>query len=477
MATGYTPPRYEDIRAAVVAKWKLKYGANADTSSDTVDGLFVDILAEMAQTGYDGIAEFYNQHYIGTASGLNVDALIAPLFGITRLAATKSSCEVWLYGTLGTVIPAISPVSTVDTGAAFETSAIVTIAATTRAVFTFPALSTPTTITITIGGDTTIVSSVSGTAVEVAADVAAALFANSNVVNTYGAGVQPDGQGIVLVEMTAVWAVMTDVGSAWNATAGFATAVDTGPILAAYGTLTRAGIVLAGWAGLVNIIDATVGAREETTGAYKTRHAEAVNGRAFATPRGLAQRLVALLGVGAVKIYQNTAGVEVDGRPSHSFEAVVDGGDQNEIAETIWLCHTTGTQSFGSEVITVYDDQGLVVQPQTIRFSRPNYRYIHMQTTITRGEGFPLLPLTDIQALVSQTIEAWGNTLGIGRDVYIFEIGSKIGAALAGIASLTILIASTATPSGSPSYGASDLTMDDLDYSRWAASRIAVSVI
>lgn len=477
MATGYTPPRYEDIRAAVVAKWKLKYGANADTSSDVVDGLFIDILAEMAQTGYDGVAEFYNQHYIGTATGLNIDALLASLFGITRLPATKSTCEAWHYGTIGTAIPAFSPVSTVDTGASFETTALVTIAATTRCVFTFAAIGTPTNITITIGAAATNVVGTSGTALEVAADVAAALFGNANVVTAYSAGSQPDGEAIVFVEMTAIWGHTTTVGSTWDATVGFTQATDTGPVRASFGTLTRAGVVLAGWEGLVNVIDATLGVREETDGAYKARHAIAVNGRAFATPRGLAQKLLLIEGVTAVKIYQNTSGVEVAGRPSHSFEAVIDGGDQNLIAETIWLCHTTGTQSFGGETVTVQDDQGLVVQPRDIMFSRPNYRYIHVDVTITRGEGFPLLPLTDVQALVSQTLETWGNTLGIGRDVYIFEIGSQIGSVLTGIASLTILIASTPTPLGIPVFGGSSLTMADLDYSRWAASRVNVAVI
>jgi hypothetical protein len=372
MATGYTPPRYEDIRAAIVAKWKLRLGANADTSSDTVDGLINDIHTEMAQTGYDGTAEFYNQHYIGTATGLNVDALLAPLFRITRLPATLSTCEVWHYGTIGTAIPALSPVSTVDTGAAFETTALVTIAATTRCVFTFPAIGSPTTISITIGAAATGVVGTSGTALEVAADVVSALFANSNVVSALVVGSQPDGEAIVFVEMTAALSHTTDVGSTWDVTAGFVRATATGPVRAAFGTLTRAGIVLAGWEGLVNIVDATLGVREETDGAYKTRHALAVNGRAFATPRGLAQRLLLVEGVNAVKIYQNTSEFTVDGRPPHSFESVIDGGDQSLIAETIWLSHTTGTQSYGSETVTVQDEQGLVMQPRDISFSRPN---------------------------------------------------------------------------------------------------------
>lgn len=476
MATGYTPPRYEDIRAAVVAQWKLKFGANADTSSDTVDGLFIDILTLFAQQGYDGLAEMYNQHNLGTATGLNVDAIVAPLFRITRLPATKSTSEIWLYGTAGTLIPAMSAISTVDTGSPFETTANVTIAAGTRAVFVLPASSSSVTFNITIGASTTNIIS-SGTALEIAADAVVMLLANPNVAEAYVAGVQPDGRAIVFVIMNSTWSFSTDYGDAWDATVGFAQAVDTGPVRASYGTLTRIGLPTTGWEGLTNLVDATLGTREETDAAYKLRHAAAVSGRGNATPRSVSQHILALQGVGAVKLYQNTSHVFVDGRPPHSFEFVVDGGDQAEIAKKIWLGHTFGTQSFGTVTVVVNDDQGLVAQPREIHFSRPNYRYIHVGMVITAGEGFPLLPLSDIQTLLGDKIAEWGNSLGIGRDVYIFEIGGIISKNIPGVQSVVIYLASTATPLDSPSFGVVDLPMADLDYSRWSATRIGASVI
>lgn len=476
MATGYTPPRYEVIRASVVALWKLKYGANADTSSDTVDGLFIDIMTYFISIGYEGTAEFYNQHNLGTATGLNIDAILAPLFNILRLAATPSTVEVRLYGTAGTFIPMLSAISTVDTGASFQTTTDVTIVAGSFAVFVLDALTVLTTFHITINGATTNITT-SGDAADVAADAVTALFSNPYVDDAEYAGLQPDGRAIVFVTMSSVWLFSTDFGDAWDVTQGFAQSTDTGPIRASYGTLTRVGAPVSGWEGLTNILDATLGTREEADGAYKLRHKEAIRGIGKCTPRAVSQILKAYVGTnGAVKLYQNTSGFVVSGRPSHSFEFVIDGGDPEFIAEFIWLGHTFGTQSFGTELVTVIDEQGLVEQPRDIYFSRPNYRYIHLLIFITPGEGFPLIPLTDIQALVSQVLETWGNTLGIGRDVYSYEVGVQIGSVLSGIAGVTINLASTSTPLGSPSFGTSDLIMGELSYSRWAASRIQVYV-
>ncbi len=476
MSAGYLPPRYEEIRASVVAKWKLKYGDNADTSSDDVDGLFIDILALMNQTGYDGLAEVSSQHFLGSATGLNIDAVLYPYFNIKRNPATRSTSEVLLYGTPATVIDQLSRISTVDTASEFEITDDVTIVSGTQAIFVFDAIPVSTTIDILIGAALTSIPT-EGTAAEVAADVASSMFLNANIVTAQYVGLQPDGRAIVHMVMTAAWTISTTEGDAWNATIGFARAVETGPISAAFGTLTRVAESVAGWEGVVNVIDATVGVRAETDSAYKARHKLAIRAIGKCTPRAVSQILKALEGVTAVKLYQNTAGYEVAGRPSHSWEFVVDGGDQDLIAEAIWLGHTFGTQSWGTTTVEVIDDQGLVEQPRFMKFSRPNYRYIHVQIYLYRGEGFPLLPLTDIPGMIGAALETWGNTLGIGRDVYRYEIGVEIGKTLPGIRTLEISLASTSTPLGSPIYAATDLTMGDLDYSRWAASRVTVVVV
>ena len=475
MSTGFVPPRFEDSRAFFVSLWKTAFGENADVSSDSVDGLSIDIWTLFAQKNWEAIAEGYNQHNLGTATGLNVDAILEPLFGIARKKATKTTCEVWLYGTAGTLVPALSSVATVDTAAQFQTTADVTIAVGTTVALVYGAVTSPTTILVAIGAIVTPVAA-SGTPSQVAASVAATLAVNANVITAVSAGLQPDGQAIVLVQMTSPWTVTTTVGAAWRATVGFSEAIDSGPTIASYGTLTS-GASGTGWEGLTNVLDATLGTRDEKTADYKLRHREAVSGRAITTSRGLAQKLLLLPGVTAVRIYQNTKHYEVDGRPMKSFEAIVVGGSQTEIAEAIWLCHPTGIASFGTTPVVVIDEQGLEPQPRTINFSRQVDKYVHIHATITRGEGFPLLPLTDIQSLVGKTLEAWGNMLGLGRDAYRFEIAAKIGSVLAGISMVEVLTDTTLTPGGAPTLAAGNIIIGDRDYSRWSQDRISVTIL
>lgn len=80
MSTGYIAPTYDEIRSAIVTLWKASYGANADVSSDTIDGLMIDLNALGNQKIYDALGELYNQSKFGTATGLNIDALLE-LFG------------------------------------------------------------------------------------------------------------------------------------------------------------------------------------------------------------------------------------------------------------------------------------------------------------------------------------------------------------------------------------------------------------
>lgn len=473
MSSGFIPPTYEAIRNGVIGFWKAAYGPNADTSSDTVDGLILDLQALGGQKILDALGECYNQSKFGTATDLNIDALLE-IFGTLRKQATPSTCEVWLYGTNGTIVPAISGIATIDTGVAFATDNVVTIADGVFNVFTFVALAIPTLITVVIGGETTLTTT-DGTAEDVRNAVALQLLGNTKVATLYTIGVQPDGKAILLVQKTSTWtATIAGSGSVYPATIGFASASVTGPQNAAAGTITRITSALAGWVGVVNVIDATVGTRTQTDAQYKAGHVTALQSKGFATPRGLAGQLLALAGVTAVRIYMNTTNAVVAGRPSHSFEAVVLGGDQFAIAETIWLNHTTGTQSFGSTTIVVTDDQGLVPQPRDIMFSRPTSRYAWARIGIKKGEGFPLLPLTDVQSLISQVLETWGNGLGIGGDIYVVQVSGQVNGSLAGVAELSIEIATTPTTVGPPSYGFTNITIGETQLSVWSATRVEV---
>ncbi|MGB0907413.1 MAG: hypothetical protein ACPGVT_07960 [Maricaulaceae bacterium] len=76
-----------------------------------------------------------------------------------------------------------------------------------------------------------------------------------------------------------------------------------------------------------------------------------------------------LEGVDCVDVNVNETGnTSTDGLPPHSYEVVVQGGDDSEIAEVIWAQHPVGITLFGNVDVEI-DTQ---LNCQTISFTRPS---------------------------------------------------------------------------------------------------------
>jgi len=82
---------------------------------------------------------------------------------------------------------------------------------------------------------------------------------------------------------------------------------------------------------------------------------------------GLYSQLYGIDGVTCVQINVNDTGAEVGGIPSHAYEVVIIGGDDLEIAETIWQNHPAGITLFGN---TTYDVD-TQLDCQEVSFTRP----------------------------------------------------------------------------------------------------------
>jgi len=161
---------------------------------------------------------------------------------------------------------------------------------------------------------------------------------------------------------------------------------------------------------------------------------------------------------------------ESGGRPPKSFEAVVQGGSDAAVALKIWQVKPAGIQSYGNTSQVIIDSQG---NNQTIYFSRavPIYIWVTVALTLNPQETFP----SNGQELVSQAILAYGNTLGIGVDVFIQRVQAAIFT-IPGIASATVQLARTLNPTDTPSYTSSDIDILETEISVWDLSRIFVSV-
>lgn len=158
------------------------------------------------------------------------------------------------------------------------------------------------------------------------------------------------------------------------------------------------------------------------------------------------------------------------GRPPKSFETVVQGGTDQAVALKIWQLKPAGIETFGNTQVIIVDSQG---NNQPINFSRatPIYIWANIILTLNPQETFP----PNGQQLVAQAILAYGNSLGIGVDVFIQRVQAAIFS-VTGIASAVVQLARTLNVNDIPSYGTSDIDIGETEISVWNLNRIVVSV-
>lgn len=483
-ARGFVAPTFEQFRETVVDKWERTFGANGDTSSDTVDGLMIDIVTFFSTIHNEGVEQAYMSHQITTATGLNIDALLE-LFSTQRLAATTSKVQVFLYGDLATTIPSLSTMTTLDTGDGFELDSAVTIVADPRVIFTLgDATGINTTIDITIGGELTSVTfAFGGTANELRDGLLPQLNLNTKVVEVFSGGEQPNGDSIIYLRMDGILShtITSSAGTPvdnFDTVEGLSAATVTGKIKANAGTLTRIGSPLTGWAGVTNIVAATLGSGEESDPAYKLRHKRVVFGLGRATFRALNAALndqASVPGIESARVFMNTTNsVDALGRPPHSFESVVLGGIDADIVKTIYDNHTTGTQSYGFASAIIIDNREDPAIPREIFFTRATQKYMWVDVEAVKGEGFPSTSPGDLQVAVAQALSNFGQGLGISRDVYpSSELSGVVTSTVPGLTSVTVRIGFTPNSTDpKPPLTTANVTVSEREVSRWDPGRI-----
>ncbi len=127
-----------------------------------------------------------------------------------------------------------------------------------------------------------------------------------------------------------------------------------GPIIAYSGTLTVIETPIAGWESIINISDAALGEDQESDVDFRARAEKelALNGKA--TLDAIRSNLYEVPNVESVYIFENNSVVEDgEGRPAKSFEVIIQGGDNFEIAQKIWQIKPCGIETFSTANVSV----------------------------------------------------------------------------------------------------------------------------
>lgn len=241
---------------------------------------------------------------------------------------------------------------------------------------------------------------------------------------------------------------------------------DSGPVQAIAGTLTVIETPIFGWTSITNSNDAIVGRSEESDAALRIRRELSTQALGQNLSDALFGQLLNIPAVeDAVVVSNGTDLVSPEGIPAHTFLSSIIGGDDNEIANTIWKNTPQGIDSFGSTTINITDSQGFT---QEIKFTRPSEIEIYFEVNIQTNTNFPGTGEDEIkQAIVDYGIE----NFKISDDVILSRFYTPINT-VKGITSIQLFIGITSNPTGT-----SNITIDFDEISRYSTSRVEVNIV
>lgn len=190
-----------------------------------------------------------------------------------------------------------------------------------------------------------------------------------------------------------------------------ATAREYGLITAAPGSITRIMTPVMGWESVTNTMAASVGAVTESDSELRARQGESVALPSRSMVGGLYAALKNLPDVNRCAVYENdTNSTDSNGVPAHSVCCVVEGAEDGDIAQTIFMRKGLGCGTYGSESVDVVDDGGMV---NTVNFERLGYADIDIEISLTRRSGWT----SSLENEIKTAIVNYLDSFAVGTDL------------------------------------------------------------
>jgi uncharacterized phage protein gp47/JayE len=434
-AEGLTIKSLTDTITDMSDKIKARINPDFTVAEDSVAGVFTGIVADAQSTIWEAVQMVYNASYPRTATDVSLD-YTAGIVNVVRIPAAKSSGNLEFTGTVGTTVPVNTAIKVPATGDRYFTSSALTLATAAFSDITFniSTVANSTVYTMTINNIViSITSGGSATANSILLQLQAAI--NSLVTGVTTSLPTSTTLRVNVTEPDSTYPLIigarigvTTVSNLVNAVSEF-----EGVYVAPVGTVNEQLVPIFGISSVTNLKDMFVGRLRETDNELRVRRYNSVGIIGASTYDSILSNIRNIEGVTAAFIIENKTGApDVDGRPSHSFELVVEGGDASVITEVLWKYHPLGIQTWGD--ITSTTEAGF-----TVRFSRPTTVYIKMEIdyTLYSEEDFTA---TGAEGIKDAAV-AYGNTLQVGQDVIPQRFFGNIFSSVSGIASLVVRVA------------------------------------
>lgn len=252
---------------------------------------------------------------------------------------------------------------------------------------------------------------------------------------------------------------------------------EKGVIFIPSGSINDIKTPLTGWDSVANPLGGITGREEETDNELRKRFATATI-QGLATDLAIENQVKQVAGVTTVKCISNRENIEDDlGRPPHSFEVIVIGGEDKEIAQTIYNSQPAGIYSFGNKEIDLNISYAGDDKLGLVRFSRPENIYVGVSLTIspyTEESGLP----ENYEYLLKQSILKWSLTeFTIGKDVIRERIYVPIYQAFSGMGTVEVKIGVAENSVVFPSVSEENIEINNRQIATMVSDLIRISLI
>lgn len=407
--SGVNIKRLDTILKEIHGDLSAGYGFNTQQDPQSFLGVLVtnfsDKIAELWEFG----KQIYDAMNINSAEGINLD-YVAQLGGAVRNMAAKSYYPVHCTGLDGTVLGAgtmiasnTNPVTQLTLSSAKTISraacnqAVIKLANDAPAGEYFIAINGIVYRYAAQTGDTVsaVLKGIAGKVLDT--DFTVSVDADAGVLSINAVDPATNypvtlSEGLTTVNVTTVITFVTE---------------EYGDIVLPNGTITRIVQANPGLAAVTNRCGYVAGRKRESDVEFRANYASRIFARSSRMARSIESAILAnVQGVSAVSCYENDGNtVDEAGRPPHSIEVIVAGGDTAEIAQQILNSKAAGIQTFGSIEVEVPDAYGGSI---AIRFNRPAYVYcwFSVKLTLSSNEALPPNYVELIEAVIKEKMAA-----------------------------------------------------------------------
>ena len=464
---GFKQKRLTDIIQSMNSRIADQLGVQIPTEANSVFGQLIGVFSYEIADLWEQAAQVYGAMYPHTASGVSLDNSAA-LAGITPIVAEKTTVVCTCYGTNGTQIPYGAQISSaIDSNIIFQcvdTNAVISAQETCDVGITLSSVTEGETYSATVDG---VIYSHTATSTDTITTVLTAI--GSQITALIPASAENDVLRITESNQENTFSVAISNNMTFNTIGSPVTFECTteGAITPAIGDLTDIVTTYAGWDSVSNNVSANTGRLAESDTALRQRWNASLYTRSVGMTDSIASALMTLNGVTSAYVYENDSDTtDEDGRPPHSIEAVVNGGETDEIGLAIWQKKAAGIDTYGSQSVSVNDSQGF---SHTIHFNRPLIVPIYLNIAVTEYPEEALPP--NAQAMIVDAVINYGNTLTAGNDVILQRFMGAIYQNVPGIG----YIAVTASTDG-VTYSTNNIQIDARHVATFDATRIQVTI-